>query len=487
VKVVNRGVSPNTSPVWVWGGMGVGWSCGLIVCLVTTYYTVRLISGLTNDEDRMDNPAYQAVDRSLHYLHQSNWVVWFFSCISHSTYQAYHDASKYHTEQLPDFLEAVTKNPLHPNFADPTYLAQIPSHGSHSYYDLVTLRANALLKAYHDKGWDGFRVEKNKCDMTRFFVNNRIQIAAVLGYWSDIDMFLQEAPKYVNSKDGVRKAILKACHLTSGNAASTKVLTAEDLEDPEKRAKLREWMQSKWDFRAVDWERSWHAPMDQLTDVIAETGKGFMLQRLHPFNNEIKVQTLFGKVYFINAEADESVLLNGGTTFQSFPGFKGKFMYQPENNTRWDWIIEEGHVPRITYLAELVAKAIGIDELRVDIFVTKGDPDAAVVNEISISSGLDMGIHFPFYAKMWATLVHSAKLTTRQTTAGVLEQNIWADQDNQKNGILSIFSAFNTNSEKSSGLLPKPEAPSNLGDGPVWSTGPDAKKLRLLDRPCVDC
>merc|ERR1711966_382901 len=114
----------------------------------------------------------------------------------------------------------------------------------------------------------------------------------------------------------------------SGNAQSTMMLSYHDLEDPQRREKLRSWLELKWDFQAIDWERTWHPPMDKLTDVVAINGKGFMLQRLHPKSSpEIKVQTLFGKVFMVNAESDESILLNGRDRFESYHGFSGKILY----------------------------------------------------------------------------------------------------------------------------------------------------------------
>ena len=51
------------------------------------------------------------------------------------------------------------------------------------------------------------------------------------------------------------------------------------------------------------------------------------------------------------------------------------------------WILEEGHDLVCIEIAEKLAKIVGIDEIRVDIFIKKGQPKNAMVNEDSISSG----------------------------------------------------------------------------------------------------
>jgi len=450
----------------------------ITILIVVTLYVIRKIylGVAIADAESESDPIYQGFDRSLHYCHQHPWVVWLLSHVHTAALDNYKAAQGYYNDQLPAFLEAATANPIHRNFADSRYIASVPKDGSISYYDLVKLRAESMVTLYQEKKLDGFKIEKNKCEMTKFFMGNEIPVAGVIGFYQSIDQFLQEAPKHINSKDGYEKAILKACHLTSGNAQSTMMLSYHDLEDPQRREKLRSWLELKWDFQAIDWERTWHPPMDKLTDVVAINGKGFMLQRLHPKSSpEIKVQTLFGKVFMVNAESDESILLNGRDRFESYHGFSGKILYTPTFDGTWDWIVEEGHIPRITYLAELVSKAIGADELRVDIFITQGDPDAAVVNEISLSSGLDMGVYFAYYAKMWASVLTSGKVSVRNTELQVAEQKLQGDS------------------------LPKrPQEPPFKGDGPIWDTSPQAgwdsvspsshvKKLRLPIFPCAKC
>lgn len=53
--------------------------------------------------------------------------------------------------------------------------------------------------------------------------------------------------------------------------------------------------------------------------------------------------------------------------------------------------MDEGHDLKCIEIAEKVAKLVGIDEIRVDIFIRKGYPQDAMVNEDSISSGECIG------------------------------------------------------------------------------------------------
>ena len=51
------------------------------------------------------------------------------------------------------------------------------------------------------------------------------------------------------------------------------------------------------------------------------------------------------------------------------------------------WIASEGHLPRVWLLAETAAAAMGADQVRIDIFIRKGDPSALVIRDISSQWG----------------------------------------------------------------------------------------------------
>ena len=59
-------------------------------------------------------------------------------------------------------------------------------------------------------------------------------------------------------------------------------------------------------------------------------------------------------------------------------------------------------MPCVWALAERVARVMRADQVRVDIFVTSGKPHDCVANEISISSGDQIGKAKKYIARLWA-------------------------------------------------------------------------------------
>lgn len=70
-------------------------------------------------------------------------------------------------------------------------------------------------------------------------------------------------------------------------------------------------------------------------------------------------------------------------------------------NVWYNWIFEEGHMECVWRLGERAAMLMGIDEVRIDIFISRGNPHGCVINEDSISSGHPYGAHGPFLTKLW--------------------------------------------------------------------------------------
>ena len=68
----------------------------------------------------------------------------------------------------------------------------------------------------------------------------------------------------------------------------------------------------------------------------------------------------------------------------------------------YQWIMEEGHVDCAFELAERAASVMAVDEVRIDVFITKGDPEGCKINENSLSSGMIYGPQWGFMAKLWA-------------------------------------------------------------------------------------
>ena len=66
------------------------------------------------------------------------------------------------------------------------------------------------------------------------------------------------------------------------------------------------------------------------------------------------------------------------------------------------WIVDEGHLDRVWMLAESASKIMGIDQVRIDIFIQRGHPERVSINENSISSGMGYRSHFEFMPRVWA-------------------------------------------------------------------------------------
>ena len=117
---------------------------------------------------------------------------------------------------------------------------------------------------------------------------------------------------------------------------------------------------------------------------------------------EFKSEVVWGRAYFA-----ELVLPEGGSQTYWLRGAteSAAEIHDPhalEERRRWGWLREEGHLACVWRLAERVARAAAIDQMRVDIFVAKGDPDGCMVNENSLSSGSDTWPHRMYVARLWA-------------------------------------------------------------------------------------
>jgi len=69
---------------------------------------------------------------------------------------------------------------------------------------------------------------------------------------------------------------------------------------------------------------------------------------------------------------------------------------------RYGWILEDELQLKAAFeLAEVAAQRMGADELRVDVFLKKGEPAAAAISEIHLFSELAYRRHDEFMAKLW--------------------------------------------------------------------------------------
>lgn len=129
---------------------------------------------------------------------------------------------------------------------------------------------------------------------------------------------------------------------------------------------------------------------------------GFVIQHGFPDVVEFKVLVLWGRAYVGYFIEHEGLVCRDGTWEQ---GDRAR----PWSNSapvpisqvpEVAWV--EDRLERVWKLAEAVALAAGNDQIRVDIFVSRRDPQAIAVNEISLSSGQSMYMHTEFATRLWA-------------------------------------------------------------------------------------
>jgi len=82
-------------------------------------------------------------------------------------------------------------------------------------------------------------------------------------------------------------------------------------------------------------------------------------------------------------------------------GVPGAADQAAELGKRFGWILTEGHLETAWKRAEEVAQSLGADQVRVDVFLKKGQPSEVTMNEISLSSGLPYRKHSQYMAKLW--------------------------------------------------------------------------------------
>lgn len=331
---------------------------------------------------------------------------------------SYDRAKMYYEEQLPLFRGAAANYHLHQYWQEAGSGIKSTKMG---WYGLIGARIHGMARMYRaDNKFDDFKVEKDKCVMYDFLTLNNLPICPLLGKWSTLESFVQDlrAGQAFQKGASMKTVFIKTCHLTQGSSASTRPLAVADYLDGKGPAvdKLATWLASKWTFRADDWERPWRADGNLLTDHLTP---GIILQApstltLNPETGkmqvcEIKVEVFWGRAY-AGVITDIKTFGHGASVasrgiaalghdergvIEAFPDSFQHFVlsmdYLPkEGPGSWfNWIITEDHLRKCAWpLAERTARIMGIDAVRIDIFMIKGDPTGCVINENSLSDGM---------------------------------------------------------------------------------------------------
>merc|ERR1712196_454114 len=119
---------------------------------------------------------------------------------------------------------------------------------------------------------------------------------------------------------------------------------------------------------------------------------------------ELKVAVLWGRAYIGYVIGTEGIVLRDETYEQGGrSNFYGISLPTPiVEIPELAWLVKEGHLAKVWDLAEKVALMIGIDFIRIDIFVRKGVASMPEVNEISLNSGQPCHMHSSFVSRLWA-------------------------------------------------------------------------------------
>ncbi|CAE8734312.1 unnamed protein product [Polarella glacialis] len=315
--------------------------------------------------------------------------------LENSTAQ-WNQAQKYYEEQRPIVEQAAKNFDLHGYWDG---MAEVPLDTS--LIDLLALRVTIMKSKMDNEGREDFRIEKDKCDMLQFLKRNDFPIPQVFGVWRDtpanfVEEFLSKQAVPSNASWPV---FLKSCHLTQGVEDSVRKLPSREAMTTQ-RSELTRYVEQKWNRHAVDVDRSFARDGNALTGVLQP---GVALQANYPSPNEFKIVVLWGRAYLAYDIENEGVVLRDGTFEQGSRARPyGTGLPTPITEIpHMAWLIEEGHLERMWRLAEVTALAIGIDQIRIDVFIRKGEPEAINVNEISLSSGQPNHMHTEFMAKLW--------------------------------------------------------------------------------------
>ena len=184
------------------------------------------------------------------------------------------------------------------------------------------------------------------------------------------------------------------------------------------RAEVEAWLGTKWETRANDWARQWVVPHNAVTNTLVPS---LMVQAPFPGNLvesfgdgdpavadadgtvvELDVHVVWGRAYM--AVSHNMVFLRDGSVEIYAGVWKGVLRHAHAESEWLEWVVSEGHLERAWLVSEAAALSLGMDDIRFDLFVSKGRPDDLIFNKNSISSSRDpkMRHHYDFMAQAWA-------------------------------------------------------------------------------------
>ena len=328
-------------------------------------------------------------------------------------------AEAYYQRQRPIFEAAAKRWSLHPYFVEQGRAPEFNRLGS-TLYDTLTARLRVMGALLRSKGWDDFRIEKDKCEMYKFLTRNRLPMVPVFGYYYEQQQFLTAVRSGSAFANTTRWPVyIKFCHLTQGSALSVRrIQSYESLVAHSDEIAL--WIDRKWNQRADDITRPWRAYSNFLTDSVMA---GALLQAaanltFNPLTQawavvEMKVEVVWGRAYLAALLPDDTlsefpVVTRGmgddDGEIEVFDSYFAAITYRgrPLSPNAWyRWILEPGYLSCVWRLAERAAAIMRADQVRIDVFLTQHSPDGCSINEDSLSSGQKYGPHGYFLNQLW--------------------------------------------------------------------------------------
>lgn len=310
----------------------------------------------------------------------------------------------YYYEQRPMVEAAAKRFQLHWYFAQ--LRPFVDASLEQTSLQLTTLRMSMFAQNLKI-GRDDFRLEKDKRSMNHFFLDNGIPISPILGEYDDNETVI-DALRSGKVLDKVTRwpIYLKVFHM-HGDAAGSRGSTIPISEDKLRNdmGDIANWVNSNFVTKSDDSTRPWRSAGNEITGTVQP---GFMIQQ-PAFDDvsEVRVWVVFGRAVMaaipgcsvIRGQGVDDAEVHAGWGFGSLVN-SHRFLGDKTCESRWPYA--EGHFPCVWPLAELVARRMMIDMVRVDIFVGRGFPSDCKVNEISLSSGYPLGAYERFVGKLWA-------------------------------------------------------------------------------------
>ncbi|CAE8619987.1 unnamed protein product [Polarella glacialis] len=306
-------------------------------------------------------------------------------------------AHEYYKQQQPLVEESAKNFYLHEYWND----MQAASRDD-DWIDTLAVRAAGMRKQFDQNGREDFRVEKDKCDMFEFLTRNEFPLPKVYGIWrsSPTDFMENLQSGRAIPANTSYPVFLKMCHLTQGVEDSVRRFSDFQKTQGQSGEELNKFLEQKWQRHANDADRIFAEDGNVITQTLQP---GVSLQAGFADPVEFKVLVIWGRAYLAYHMEAEGIVLRDGTFEQGGRTTPWGLAVprQVADLPEIAWVQNEGHLPRIWALAESAALAMGIDQVRIDIFIRKGEPEAVTINEISLSSGMPNHMHSDFLGNLW--------------------------------------------------------------------------------------